>query len=146
MFGAAWLAPAAIRGRFRELACAWVSGQIGFEIKGLTDRQIGESTRRLLASRLPGAWRQEVDRDMLVDAVATANAAAMPRDFGDVLMGMHMRRYVTDGEMAPLWLSAHMRREQTAAPRGPLAEAVASYEDELWLRQEQLASFRASLQ
>ena len=144
---AAWLAPAAIRRRFRELACAWVSRQIAFEVKGLIDRQIGESTRRLLAARLPAAWRQEVDRDMLVDAVSTAGAAVMPREFADVLMGAYMRRYVTGDAMDPVWRSAHMKREpQGAARRGLVAEAIASYEDELWQRREQLERFRSSLQ
>jgi hypothetical protein len=129
---AAWLAPAAIRRRFRELACAWVSRQISFEIKGQTDRQIGESTRRLLASRLPGAWRQEIDRDMLVENKKTAVAAKMPDDFADVLMGAYMRHYLTEGEKAE-------------GQPDIVDKAIASYEDEIKRRLAALKAFRESL-
>lgn len=142
---AAWLAPPEIRRRFRELACAWVSQQLDFEIKDLTDRRIGESTRRLLAARLPGAWRREIDRDMLAEAQEKADAAKMPREFVDVLMGAYMRRYVTGGKAPPVWRSKRRLANALAGDPDLLTEAIASYEDELWLREEQLAAFRATL-
>lgn len=145
---AAWLAPPTIRRRFRELACAWVGKHDEFQVEGLTDREIGENTRRLLSLRLPGAWRHGVGRDLLADTSAAALATTMPGDFADVFMGAYMRRYASAGAIKPRLRSQRMRRERqqlAPPPSDLLTEAIASYEDEVWHRQELWDPFRAAL-
>ena len=135
---AAWLAPRWLKQRYVARACAEIGAQPDYVLFERTDRQISEQARRLLARRLPGAWFHELLDDMLVEHKVTP-ASAIARDFGAVLLGAFMRRLMTDDAMPPVLRST----PQDAAPppgSGILAQAVASYDDEL---QHKLAAWTA---
>lgn len=129
---AAWLAPLAVRRAYRARACRWVGEHPDYAFRG-TDRQMGATALPLLASRLPGAWLHNMSAELLAEHGAAKSVETMPADFGEVLIGGFMRRFMSGGTQEPLlqqvWQSPEERALKPDAP-DLVTETIAAYEDE----------------